>query len=170
MSGTGVSLQDVGVGRDLNISGVTVGFTWEQVRALIEAERQGADEKIAEAGRQLGVTQGAMRTMLATVGQAEIPEERLVEKLAEVFEQNRKAAAAIDAVRPENPVAKQHVAKASVAAASGDRDEARRQLRAARVAAEASAEEARRIARGGQGSHATDASGRARRRESLLSA
>jgi hypothetical protein len=96
MSGTGVSLQDVGVGRDLNISGVTVGFTWEQVRALIEAERQGADEKIAEAGRRLGVTQGAMRTMLATVGQADVPEERLVEKLAEVFKQTRKAAAAID--------------------------------------------------------------------------
>ena len=44
-----------------------------------------------------------MRTMLATVGQADVPEERLVKKLAEVFEHNRKAAAAIDAVRPENP-------------------------------------------------------------------
>jgi hypothetical protein len=42
MSGTGVSVQDVGIGRDLNICGVTVGFSCEQVRALIEAERPGA--------------------------------------------------------------------------------------------------------------------------------
>ena len=34
--------RDVGIGRDLNICGVTVGFSCEQVRALIEAERPGA--------------------------------------------------------------------------------------------------------------------------------
>jgi hypothetical protein len=143
---TGVDLQDVRVEGNLNISDIIVGFTADQTRALIEAATQGADEKVAETGHRLGVTQGAMRTMLATVGETDVPDERLVEKLAEVFEQTRKAAAAIDAVRPENPVAQQHVAKASQAAASGDRDEARRHLRAARVAAEAAAAEARRLA------------------------
>jgi hypothetical protein len=34
--------RDVGIGRDLNICGVTVGFSCEQVRALLEAERPGA--------------------------------------------------------------------------------------------------------------------------------
>ena len=38
---------------------VSVGFTAEQVRALIEAATKGADERVAEASRCLGVTQGA---------------------------------------------------------------------------------------------------------------
>ena len=84
---------------------LSVGFTAEQVRLLIEAATKGADERVAQASRWLGVTQGAMRTMLATLGQADVPDERLVQKLAEVFEQYRKAAAAIAALQPENPVA-----------------------------------------------------------------
>ena len=114
---------------------------------LIEAATKGADERVAEVSRRFGVTQGAMRTMLATLGEADVPEERLVEKLAEVFEQYRKAAGAIAALRPENPVAQEHTAKASQAAAAGDRSEARHHLQAARAAAEAAAEEARRLTR-----------------------
>ena len=38
--------------------------------------------------------------MLATVGQAQVPDEELVTKLAEVFEQTRKAASAIAVLRP----------------------------------------------------------------------
>src|SRR5205823_1688016 len=107
----------------------------------------GADERLAEVSRRLGVTQGAMRTMLATLGQADVPEERLAEKLAEVFEHYRKAAAAIAALHPENPVAQEHAAMAAQAATSGDRNEARHHLQAARAAAEAAAEEARGLAR-----------------------
>ena len=70
----------------------------------------------------------------------------MVEKLAEVFEQTRKAASAIAVLRPDNTVAQEHVSKASEAAASGDHHEARRHLQAVRVAAEAAAEEARRLA------------------------
>src|SRR3984893_14908864 len=133
---------------------LSVGFTAEQVRALIEAATKGADERVAEASRSLGVTQGAMRTMLATLGQTDVPDERLVEKLAEVFEQYRKAAAAIAALRPENPTAQEHAAKASQAAASGDRNEARHHLQVARAAAEAAAEEARQLAREAEGAAA----------------
>jgi tetratricopeptide (TPR) repeat protein len=125
---------------------LSVGFTAEQVRALIEAATKGADERVAEVSHRLGVTQGAMQTMLATLGQAEVPEERLAEKLAEVFEQYRRAAAAIAALHPENPVAREHAAKAAQATSSGDRNEARRHLQAARAVAEAAAEEARRLA------------------------
>jgi hypothetical protein len=105
MSAAGVVLQDVRVAGDLSISGVTVGYTAVEVRALIEATTRGADEKVAEASSRLGVTQGAMRTMLATIGHAGVPHERLVEKLAEVFDQTGKAAAAIAALRPDNAVA-----------------------------------------------------------------
>jgi ABC-type amino acid transport system permease subunit len=56
MSQTGVELKDVQA-TTITISGVTVGFTAEQVRALI----QGTDERITELSRQLGITQGAMR-------------------------------------------------------------------------------------------------------------
>src|SRR5215510_2790746 len=138
---------DVGAGATvLQGEHLSIGFTAEQVRTLIEAATKGADEKVAEVSRRLGVTQGAMRTMLATLGQAEVSEERLADKLAEVFEQYRKAAAAIAALQPENPLAQQHAAKASQAAASGDRNEARHHLQAARAAAEAAAQEARRLA------------------------
>jgi tetratricopeptide (TPR) repeat protein len=128
-----------------NIS--VIGFTAEQVRTLIEAATKGANESVAEAGRRLGVTHGAMRTMLATVGQSNVPDERLVEKLVEVFDQTRKAVNAIAALQPDNAIAQEHVTKASEAAASGDRDEARHHLRAARTAAEAAAQEARRLSR-----------------------
>src|SRR5690348_8187867 len=139
---------DVGPGATvLQGEHLSVGFTAEQVRALVEAATKGADERVAEVSRRLGVTQGAMRTMLATLGQADVPEERLAEKLAEVFEQYRKAAAAIAALHPENPVAQGHAAKAAQAATSGDRNEARHHLQAARAAAEAAAGGARRLAR-----------------------
>ena len=96
---------------------------------------------------EFGVTQGALRTILTTVGLADVPDDRLLEKLAEVAEHYRKAAAEIGALRPENPVAKEHAAKASRAAASGDRTEARHHLRLARSAAAAAAEKARQLAR-----------------------
>src|SRR5437763_6198169 len=86
---------DVGAGATvLQGEHLSVGFTAEQVRMLIEAATRGADERVAEASHRLGVTQGAMRTMLATLGEAHVPDELLTEKLAEVFEQYRNAAAA----------------------------------------------------------------------------
>src|SRR5689334_14459702 len=75
-----------------------------------------------------------MRTMLATIGRADVPDERLAEKLAEVFEQTRKATAAIAALHPDNPVAQAQVVNAAEAHARGDRDEAGRYLQAAREA------------------------------------
>jgi len=129
---------DVGAGATvLQGEHLSVGFTAEQVRVLMEAATKGADERLAGLSRRLGVTLGAMRTILATLGQSDVPEERLAEKLAEVFEQYRKAAAAIAALRPENPVAQEHAAKAAQAATLGDRREARYHLQAARAAAEA---------------------------------
>jgi len=122
------------------------GFTADQVRALIEAATRGADEKLAALSQRLGVTLGAMRTVLVTVGEADVPDEHLAEKLAEVFARYREATAAIAALRPDNPVAQEHVMSASEAVALGDHDEARRQLQAARAAAVGAAEQARRLA------------------------
>src|SRR5215470_16283002 len=128
---------DVGAGATvLQGEHLSIGFTAEQVRTLIEAATKGADEKVAEVSRRLGVTQGAMRTMLATLGQADVPEERLAEKLAEVFEQYRKAAAAIAALHPENAAAQEHAANAARAAAEAAAEEARRLAREAEAAAD----------------------------------
>ncbi len=150
MSQTGVILTDVRA-ETIAISGVTLGLTAPEVQELTKAAAAGAvsplADKIVDLSQKLGVTQGAMRMMLATIGQADVPDERLVDKLAEVVEQYRKAAAAIIALRPENPVVQEHVAMASEAAASGNRNEARHHLQAARAAAVAAVEEARRIAR-----------------------
>src|SRR5690349_9037680 len=108
MSQTGVDLRGAQAEK-ITVRDVTVGFTAEQVRSLIEAATKGADERLLDFGQRLGVTQGAIRTMLATVGEAGVPDDKLVEKLAEVFEQNRKAADAIAALRPDNPVAQARV-------------------------------------------------------------
>jgi hypothetical protein len=84
-SNIGVELSEV-YAETINIRDVTVGgFTAEQVRTLIEAATTGVGEKVAEVSHQLGVTQGAMRTMLATVGEADIPSERLAEKAGRSF-------------------------------------------------------------------------------------
>src|SRR3954447_18281070 len=151
MSQPGVVLTDVQAGGSITISGVTLGLTAPEAQELTKAAAAGAvgplADKIIDLSQKLGVTQGAMRTMLAAVGQANVPDGRLAEKLAKVFEQTRKAAAAIAALRPENPVAQEHVEKASEAEAAGDRDEARRHLQMARAAAEAAAKVARRLAR-----------------------
>ena len=80
---------------------VRVGFTVEQVRELIDAAMKGADEKVARASRLLGIAQGAMRTMPSTVRQADVPDERLSGKMAEIFEQSRKAAVALATLRPD---------------------------------------------------------------------
>jgi len=130
------------VGRDK----IQIGFSADQVRMLIEAATRGADEKLADVSQRLGVTLGAMRTMLVTVGEAGVPDERLAEKLAEVVARFREATTTIAALRPDNPVAQGHVSRASEAAAAGDRDEARRQLQAARASALGAAEQARRLA------------------------
>jgi hypothetical protein len=125
--GSQFQIGDVGAGATvLQGENLSIGFTAVQVRELIEATTKGADERIAEISRQLGVTQGAMRTMLATVGQADVPDEKLAAKLAEVFEQNRKASAAMAALQPDNPVAQAHVLDAVEAQACGDREQARR--------------------------------------------
>src|SRR5262245_7050552 len=97
---SGYHVGDVGVGATvLQGEHLSVGFTAEQVRLLIEAATKGMDERLAVVSSRLGVTQGAMRAMLATLGQADVPEERLAEKLAEVFDHYRKAAAAIAALQ-----------------------------------------------------------------------
>ncbi|HEX3351082.1 MAG TPA: hypothetical protein VHS58_23550 [Acetobacteraceae bacterium] len=71
-----------------------------------------------------------MRKMLATLGEADVPDDRLLDKFAEVVAQFRKATAAIVALQPENPVAQEHVARTSEAAAA----QARRLAREAEAA------------------------------------
>lgn len=150
MPQTGIVLSDVRAGT-IAISGVIVGLTAPEVQELTKAAAASVvgplADKILDLSMKLGVTQGAMRTMLATVGQADVPDERLVDKLAEVVVQYGKAAAAIVGLRPDNPAAQQHVAQALAAAALGDRTQARQHLQAARAAAEAAAAEAQRLAR-----------------------
>ncbi|MBV8589944.1 MAG: hypothetical protein JO212_07770, partial [Acetobacteraceae bacterium] len=152
MSQTGVDLRDVQA-ETITISGITLGFTAPEVQNLIKAAAAGAvglADKISDLSQKLGVAYGAMRRMLADIGQADVPDERLVEKLAEVVAHSRKFHAAVAALDPENPVAQEHAAKASQAADSGDREQARYHLQASRAAAQAAAAEARRLAREAQ--------------------
>ena len=84
--------------------------------------------------------------MLVTVGQADVSDDKLVEKLQEVLDQTRQAREVIAALQSDNPVAQAHVVGAAEAARAGNRPEARRHLRAVREAAEAAATEAQRFA------------------------
>jgi len=145
----GVVLTDVRA-QTVTISGVTIGLTAPEVQELTKAAAASAvgplAETIMDLSLRLGVTQGAMRTMLATVGQADVSDDRLIDKLTEVVVQYGKASAAIVALRPDNPAAQQHVVQASEAAAVGDRYQARQHLRAAKAAAETAAADAQRLA------------------------
>jgi exonuclease VII small subunit len=150
MSQTGVDLRGAQVGGNITINGVNVGLTAPEMQELIRAavvDAVGLDSKTKDLSQKLEISHGAMRTMLVTVGHADIPDEKLLEKLSEVFEHYRKAAATIDALQPDNPVAQAHVAEAAEAVSAGDSDGARRHLRAARAAAEGAVAEARRLAR-----------------------
>jgi hypothetical protein len=134
-------------GADLSVIVSSISAT--ELQNLTRAAAAGAvgplADKIVDLSQKLGLTMGAMRTMLATVGQSGVPDEKLAEKLTEVFEQNRKATDAIAALHPDNPVAQAHVTDAAQAQTRGNRDEARRHLRAAREAAEAAAAQALRM-------------------------
>jgi tetratricopeptide (TPR) repeat protein len=134
-----------------NLSVIVSSISTAELKELTRAAAAGAvgpfADKIVDLSQKLGATLGSMRTMLATVDQSGVPDEKLAETLAKVFEQNRKAADAIAALRPDNPIARAHVAEAAEAQTRGDREEARRHLRAAREAAEAAAAEAQRLAR-----------------------
>ncbi|MBV8575883.1 MAG: hypothetical protein JOZ58_12720, partial [Acetobacteraceae bacterium] len=149
MSQTGVEIKDVQA-QTITISGVTLGLTAPEVQELTKAAAAGAvlplADKIIDLSQKLGVTQGALRTLLKTVGLADVPDERLIEKLTEVVEHYRNASAEIGALRPDNPIAREHAEKAKQAADSGDRNEARHHLQAARSAA-AAAQKARQLAR-----------------------
>jgi len=92
MSHTGVEFRDVQA-ETITISGVIVGLTAPEVQELTKAAAAGAvgplADKIVDLSQRLGVTQGTMLTMLATIGQANVPDEHLAAKLAEVLEQVR---------------------------------------------------------------------------------
>ncbi len=94
MSQTGVILTDVRA-ETVTISGVTLGLTAPEVQELTKAAAAGAvsplTDKIIDLSQKLGVTQGAMRMMLTTVGHAHVPDERLVDKLGEVVAQYRQS-------------------------------------------------------------------------------
>src|SRR3954447_10379631 len=88
MSQPGVVLTDVQAGGSITISGVTLGLTAPEVQDLTKAAAAGAvgplADKIVDLSQKLGVTQGAMRTVLATVGLANIPDERLARPIHRV--------------------------------------------------------------------------------------
>jgi hypothetical protein len=80
------------------------GFTAAQVQELVRAERDGLVQhytsQVIELSKQLGATQEAVRTMLHTAGQDDVPAERWGETLIAIATQYRAMRQAL--TRPAN--------------------------------------------------------------------
>ena len=126
---------------------VNYGLTPEQVRELTKAAIAGAvgplAEKIGELSSRLGITQGAVLTLLRIVGQKDVPLDELPQKLGEVASQYQQAQAQLAALSPQNPLARDLVEKAKVEIGAGNFSKAHDLLSQARQAQIAAAQQAR---------------------------
>jgi hypothetical protein len=97
----------VGVGGNVIGSTITIGLTPEQVQELTKAAAAGSvgplADRIVDLSNRLGVTQGAVLTMLRTLGQRDVPLEQLPQKLADVATQFQKLQVQLAALDPRNP-------------------------------------------------------------------
>ena len=104
------------IGRDVSI---VYGFKPEEVQKLTESAAAGAagplTDKIVDLSNKLGVTQGAVVTMLRIVGQKDVPLDKLPQILAEVAEQYKSATERLAALNPEDPVTGDLVKRANEA-------------------------------------------------------
>jgi DNA-binding winged helix-turn-helix (wHTH) protein len=104
------------------------GLRPEQLQELINAAVTGAigpfGDRVDDLTNRLGVTHGAVLTMLRDIGEADIPLERLPQKLAEVGEQYRSAMDRLAALDPQDPVTRDLRERAEAAMKAGQFDEA----------------------------------------------
>jgi hypothetical protein len=94
----------IAIGGNVSGSTINVGLTPEQVRELTKAAAAGAvdplADRIVDLSDRLGVTQGAVLTMLRILGERDVPLEQLPQKLADVATQFQKLQAQLAAQRP----------------------------------------------------------------------
>jgi hypothetical protein len=106
------------------------GLTPEGLQKLIKDAVTGAvgspREGIDDLSNRLKVTQDAALEMLRIIGQADVPPERLPEKLAEVAEQYKSAMDRLAALDPEDPITGDLVERAEAAMKVGQFEEADR--------------------------------------------
>jgi tetratricopeptide (TPR) repeat protein len=100
------------------------GLTPEQVQELTKAAVAGATgpltDKVVELGNKLGLTQGAVVSMLRIIGEQDVPVEHMPQKLAEVAAQYQRAMkrlAAFDA--QDDPTTRDLIARAQAAITDG---------------------------------------------------
>jgi hypothetical protein len=138
----------VAAGRDIT-GPVTIGLTPEQVRELTKAAAAGAvgplADRFVDLSNRLGVTQGAVLTMLRILGERDVPIEQLPQKLAEVATQFQKLQAQLAALDPRNPLARGLVEQAQAEAKAGNFAKAHELLGQAKQAQIAAAQQAREL-------------------------
>src|SRR4051794_29439900 len=95
------------------------GLNPERLQQMIEAAVTGATgtlvKQIDELTNRLGVTHAAVLTMLRTIGEQEVPLERLTDKLAEIATQYKSAVERMAALDPHDPVTSHLVERARAA-------------------------------------------------------
>jgi tetratricopeptide (TPR) repeat protein len=95
---------------------------------MIEAAVTGATgplaKQIGDLTNRLGVTHGAVLTMLRTIGEQEVPFERLTNKLAEIATQYKSAVERMATLDPHDPITGDLVERAKAAMTAGQFDEA----------------------------------------------
>jgi hypothetical protein len=131
----------VAIGGD-NTGTITVGLTPVEVRALVDQilGEAGVDsDKIVELSTRFGVTDGAVRTFLRTLGEAQVPIEALPETLGRIAERHKDLLAQIEQLRSASPDVQAIKDQAAAAVEAGAYDRAEALLAEAEAAALADA-------------------------------
>jgi tetratricopeptide (TPR) repeat protein len=137
----------VAVGGNVTNSQITFGLKPEEVKELTEAAARGATapltDTIVELSKRIGVTEDATKTLLRIVGKQDVPLERLSETLNSVANDYKRLQAQAAALNPDNPTARDLVARAKAAIDIGQFEQAHQLLREATQAQLAAAQTAR---------------------------
>jgi hypothetical protein len=128
------AVSSIGDTRNNTIS-CNYGVTPEQIKELIIAAAKGAadplEERLSAISSKLGLTEEATRALLRSVGQADVPDEKLNEQIALVARDYKRLQAQIAAMTPEDPEARELSKKAMSEIDAGHANVARELLRRA---------------------------------------
>ncbi len=131
----------IGVVADITNSPIQIGLNEDGVRRVLE---QTFDRKLAEISREKGVPEAPLREVLKRLGETEVAEAEIPDRLAKAADELLRLRADLERLRNDRPEFTAIRSRASAAIDRGDLDAARAALNEGRQAARALREEASR--------------------------
>ncbi|MFZ0258333.1 MAG: hypothetical protein WAN46_22480 [Gammaproteobacteria bacterium] len=146
--------QGVAAGRDIRDSTITIGYTAEQVQALIRASTHDLETRyqaqVDELSGQLEVTEDAVVAFFQILKEGEVPLDELPERLSEIAERHRELLDRLAVLEPEDATTRARIEAARQAIEKLHYDRADQLLREAETAELAAARKAEKLARQAQ--------------------